>query len=270
MKHKNRLKLVRVPESGSLLKLRGGDVGIVQVVNRMIEYTDCPAGPILPGAHSIERFLAKVCLTDAVYAVGGRDVDLHRLYSVVVARWTKLKLKQIYIRFSNKYDKVNFNGEEKDPTEEGNNEKRHNRRLLPKHPEEQFAPVLDGPSVRKTQVQCLTNLIYFQTLSATTAHKRSLTASWNICVILEGGRSDRDLSVQALYFPAGKLRLPFPNQQTMANSSKPVLMMAGNETTLFSTTLSRSKMKAAMLLPNETSIRNLLSIGPSDVTGGVP
>lgn len=31
MKHKNRLKLVRVPESGSLLKLRGGDVGIVQV-----------------------------------------------------------------------------------------------------------------------------------------------------------------------------------------------------------------------------------------------
>lgn len=60
--------------------------------------------------------------------IGGRDVDLHRLYSVVVARWTKLKLKQIYIRFSNKYDKVNFNGEEKDPTEEGNDEKRLNRR----------------------------------------------------------------------------------------------------------------------------------------------
>ncbi|XP_052564059.1 uncharacterized protein LOC128092920 [Culex pipiens pallens] len=56
----------------------------------------------------------------------------------------------------------------------------------------------------------------------------------------------------------------------MAISSKPVLMMAGNETTLFSTTLSRSKMKAAMLLPNETSIRNLLSMGPSDVTGDVP
>ncbi|XP_038121824.1 AT-rich interactive domain-containing protein 2 [Culex quinquefasciatus] len=60
--------------------------------------------------------------------IGGRDVDLHRLYLVVVARWTKLKFKQIYIRFSNKYDKVNFNGEEKDPTEKGNDEKRHNRR----------------------------------------------------------------------------------------------------------------------------------------------
>ncbi|EDS34944.1 conserved hypothetical protein [Culex quinquefasciatus] len=56
----------------------------------------------------------------------------------------------------------------------------------------------------------------------------------------------------------------------MANSSKPVLMMAGNETTLFSTSLSRSKIKAAMLLPNETFIRNLLSLGPSNVTGGVP
>ncbi|XP_039444206.1 uncharacterized protein LOC120424216 [Culex pipiens pallens] len=78
----------------------------------------------------------------------------------------------------------------------------------------------------------------------------------------------RELSVQALHFPAGKRRLLFPNQQPMANSSKPVQMMAGNESTLFSTSLSRSKMKVAMLLPNETSIRNLLSLGSSDVTGG--
>ncbi|EDS42442.1 conserved hypothetical protein [Culex quinquefasciatus] len=75
--------------------------------------------------------------------------------------------------------------------------------------------------------------------------------------------------VDFLLWP-GKLRLPFPNQQAMANSSKPVQMTAGNETTLFSTTLSRSKMKAAMLQPNETSIRNLLSLGSSDVTCGAP
>ncbi|XP_052561913.1 uncharacterized protein LOC128092318 [Culex pipiens pallens] len=136
---------------------------------------------------------------------------------------------------------------------------------------------LDGPSVRKPQVLELTYSDYFQRLERDPTnlikniyleYRRS--HRWNICVFLEGGRSDRELSVQALYFPAEKRRLPFPNQQPMANTSKPVLMMAGNETTLFSTTLSRSKMKAAMLLPNETSIRNLLSMGPSDVTGGVP
>ncbi|XP_038119077.1 AT-rich interactive domain-containing protein 2 isoform X3 [Culex quinquefasciatus] len=86
--------------------------------------------------------------------IGGRDVDLHRLYSVVVARggWLKVNsredwdeiieemalpkrcvnneiaLKQIYIRFLDKYEKVNFHGEEKDPTEEEDDEKRHNRR----------------------------------------------------------------------------------------------------------------------------------------------
>ena len=28
-----------------------------QVVFRMFDYTDCPEGPILPGLHSIERYL---------------------------------------------------------------------------------------------------------------------------------------------------------------------------------------------------------------------
>ncbi|XP_052565929.1 uncharacterized protein LOC128093392 [Culex pipiens pallens] len=172
--------------------------------------------------------------------IGGRYVDLHRLYSVVVARWTKLKLKQIYIRFSNMYDKVNFN-------------------------EDQFTPFLNGPSVRKPQVLELTYSDYCQRLE-----RDPTNLIKNIYLEYRRSHRDLELSVQALYFPAGKRRLPFPNQQQMANSSKPVLMMAGNETTLFSTTLSRSKMKAAMLLPNKTSIRNLLSMGPSDVTGGVP
>lgn len=86
--------------------------------------------------------------------ISGRDVDLHRLYSVVVARggWLKVNsredwdeiieemclpkrcvnneivLKQIYIRFLDRYERVNFHGEEKDPTEEEDDEKRHNRR----------------------------------------------------------------------------------------------------------------------------------------------
>ncbi|XP_055621879.1 AT-rich interactive domain-containing protein 2 isoform X2 [Toxorhynchites rutilus septentrionalis] len=86
--------------------------------------------------------------------ISGHDVDLHRLYSVVIARggWLKvnsredwdeviddLKLpkrcvnneivvKQIYIRYLDKYERVNFHGEEKDPIEEEDDEKRHNRR----------------------------------------------------------------------------------------------------------------------------------------------
>ncbi|XP_065085787.1 AT-rich interactive domain-containing protein 2-like, partial [Ochlerotatus camptorhynchus] len=86
--------------------------------------------------------------------IGGRDVDLHRLYSVVIARggWLKVNsredwdevieelnlpkrcvnneiaVKQIYIRYLDKYERVNFHGEEKDPTEEEDDEKRHNRR----------------------------------------------------------------------------------------------------------------------------------------------
>ncbi|XP_062708105.1 AT-rich interactive domain-containing protein 2-like isoform X2 [Aedes albopictus] len=86
--------------------------------------------------------------------IGGRDVDLHRLYSVVIARggWLKVNsredwdevieelklpkrcvnneiaLKQIYIRYLDKYERINFHGEEKDPAEEEDEEKRHNRR----------------------------------------------------------------------------------------------------------------------------------------------
>lgn len=86
--------------------------------------------------------------------ISGRDIDLHRLYSVVIARggWLKVNsredwdevieeinlpkrcvnneiaIKQIYIRYLDKYERVNFHGEEKDPTEEEDDEKRHNRR----------------------------------------------------------------------------------------------------------------------------------------------
>ncbi|XP_062544448.1 AT-rich interactive domain-containing protein 2 isoform X3 [Armigeres subalbatus] len=86
--------------------------------------------------------------------IGSRDVDLHRLYSVVISRggWLKVNsredwdevieelklpkrcvnneiaLKQIYIRYLDKYERVNFHGEEKDPAEEEDDEKRHNRR----------------------------------------------------------------------------------------------------------------------------------------------
>ncbi|EDS44969.1 conserved hypothetical protein [Culex quinquefasciatus] len=93
---------------------------------------------------------------------------------------------------------------------------------------------------------------------------------------------DRELPVRArlggVHFPAGKRRPPFPNQQPTAalNSStsplrgtkKTVLMKAGNVTTLSPASLSRSKMKAdAMLLRNETPIRNRLSLGSSDGGG---
>ncbi|XP_021699477.1 AT-rich interactive domain-containing protein 2 isoform X1 [Aedes aegypti] len=86
--------------------------------------------------------------------IGGRDVDLHRLYMVVIARggWLKVNsredwdevieelklpkrcvnneiaLKQIYIRYLDKYERITFHGEEKDPAEEEDEEKRHNRR----------------------------------------------------------------------------------------------------------------------------------------------
>uniref|UniRef100_A0A8D8AM08 (northern house mosquito) hypothetical protein n=1 Tax=Culex pipiens TaxID=7175 RepID=A0A8D8AM08_CULPI len=94
---------------------------------------------------------------------------------------------------------------------------------------------------------------------------------------------DRELPVRArlggVHFQAGKRRPTFPNQQPTAalNSStsplrgtkKTVLMKAGNVTTLSPASLSRSKMKAdAMLLRNETPIRNRLSLGSSDGGGG--
>ncbi|XP_058457200.1 AT-rich interactive domain-containing protein 2 isoform X2 [Malaya genurostris] len=84
----------------------------------------------------------------------GRDVDLHKLYSIVIGRggWLKVNaredwdevidemklpkhcvnneiaIKQIYIRFLDRYERVNFHGEEKDPADEEDEEKRHNRR----------------------------------------------------------------------------------------------------------------------------------------------
>ncbi|XP_052562987.1 uncharacterized protein LOC128092684 [Culex pipiens pallens] len=101
---------------------------------------------------------------------------------------------------------------------------------------------------------------YYLTIQKNSLHQFWMDRLYESC---NNYRPKRSFS--GMNFDAGKSRLPFP-----ANSSKPVLMMTGNETTLFSTTQSRSKMKAAMLLPNETSIRNLLSMGPSDVTDGVP
>ncbi|XP_055531162.1 AT-rich interactive domain-containing protein 2 isoform X2 [Wyeomyia smithii] len=84
----------------------------------------------------------------------GRDIDLHRLYSTVIGRggWLKVNaredwdevieemklpkrcvnneiaVKQIYIRYLDKYERVNFHGEEKDPADDEDEEKRHNRR----------------------------------------------------------------------------------------------------------------------------------------------
>ncbi|XP_058456783.1 AT-rich interactive domain-containing protein 2-like [Malaya genurostris] len=84
----------------------------------------------------------------------GRDVDLHKLYSIVIGRggWLKvnaredwdevidemklpkhcvnneLAIKQIYIRFLDRYERVNFHGEEKDPADEEDEEKRRIRR----------------------------------------------------------------------------------------------------------------------------------------------
>ncbi|XP_053684962.1 AT-rich interactive domain-containing protein 2 isoform X5 [Sabethes cyaneus] len=86
--------------------------------------------------------------------ISGRDIDLHRLYSIVVGRggWLKVNaredwdevieemklpkrcvnneiaIKQIYIRYLDKYERVNFHGEEKDPADDEDEEKRHNRR----------------------------------------------------------------------------------------------------------------------------------------------
>uniref|UniRef100_A0A182NLS6 ARID domain-containing protein n=1 Tax=Anopheles dirus TaxID=7168 RepID=A0A182NLS6_9DIPT len=86
--------------------------------------------------------------------ISGKDVDLHKLYSIVIGRggWMKVNaredwdevieeldlptrcvnneiaLKQIYIRFLDRYERVNFHGEEKDPTEDDDDEKRLHRR----------------------------------------------------------------------------------------------------------------------------------------------
>ncbi|XP_052561984.1 uncharacterized protein LOC120432509 [Culex pipiens pallens] len=146
---------------------------------------------------------------------------------------------------------------------------------------EQFALVLEGPSVRKPPVLELSYSDYFQRLERDPTnlikniyleHRRSYS-NFRPQTLISQRRSFGRMNFDgefAISFLAGKRRLPFPNQQPMTNSSKLVLMMAGNETTLSATSLSRSKIKAAMLLPNETSIRNLLSLGPSNVTGGVP
>ncbi|XP_058065996.1 AT-rich interactive domain-containing protein 2 [Anopheles bellator] len=86
--------------------------------------------------------------------ISGRDVDLHKLYSVVISRggWMKVNaredwdevieeldlptrcvnneiaLKQIYIRFLDRYERVNYHGEDKDPGEDEDDEKRLHRR----------------------------------------------------------------------------------------------------------------------------------------------
>uniref|UniRef100_A0A182R9U1 ARID domain-containing protein n=1 Tax=Anopheles funestus TaxID=62324 RepID=A0A182R9U1_ANOFN len=86
--------------------------------------------------------------------ISGKDVDLHKLYSIVIGRggWMKVNaredwdevieeldlptrcvnneiaLKQIYIRYLDRYERVNFHGEDKDPIEDDDDEKRLHRR----------------------------------------------------------------------------------------------------------------------------------------------
>uniref|UniRef100_A0A182P129 ARID domain-containing protein n=1 Tax=Anopheles epiroticus TaxID=199890 RepID=A0A182P129_9DIPT len=86
--------------------------------------------------------------------ISGKDVDLHKLYSIVISRggWMKVNaredwdevieeldlptrcvnneiaLKQIYIRYLDRYERVNFHGEDKDPAEDDDDEKRLHRR----------------------------------------------------------------------------------------------------------------------------------------------
>uniref|UniRef100_A0A182JSX0 ARID domain-containing protein n=1 Tax=Anopheles christyi TaxID=43041 RepID=A0A182JSX0_9DIPT len=86
--------------------------------------------------------------------ISGKEVDLHKLYSIVIGRggWMKVNaredwdevieeldlptrcvnneiaLKQIYIRYLDRYERINFHGEDKDPTEDDDDEKRLHRR----------------------------------------------------------------------------------------------------------------------------------------------
>ncbi|XP_050073198.1 AT-rich interactive domain-containing protein 2 [Anopheles maculipalpis] len=86
--------------------------------------------------------------------ISGKDVDLHKLYSIVIGRggWMKVNaredwdevieeldlptrcvnneiaLKQIYIRYLDRYERVNFHGEDKDPNEDDDDEKRLHKR----------------------------------------------------------------------------------------------------------------------------------------------
>uniref|UniRef100_A0A8D7ZZI6 (northern house mosquito) hypothetical protein n=1 Tax=Culex pipiens TaxID=7175 RepID=A0A8D7ZZI6_CULPI len=101
-----------------------------------------------------------------------------------------------------------------------------------------------------------------------TASLQNLCHSRRRMIEIESSSASSPGTSQAHYFPAGKSRLPFPNPPK-AVSSKPVLMKAENMTTLFSTSLTRSKMKAAMLLCNETAIRIRLCLGYSVVTGRI-
>ncbi|ETN59105.1 nuclear cap-binding protein subunit 1 [Anopheles darlingi] len=52
------------------------------VVYRMFDYTDCPPGPILPGAHSIERFLIEEHLHSIIetHRWERKDCAIHLLY----------------------------------------------------------------------------------------------------------------------------------------------------------------------------------------------
>ncbi|XP_039429558.1 uncharacterized protein LOC120412977 [Culex pipiens pallens] len=101
---------------------------------------------------------------------------------------------------------------------------------------DKFAPVLEEPSVRKPQVLKLSYSDYFQRLeryptnlikkiyleyrrSHRNSRPQTLNSRWrsfgrmnwqHLCHS-EGGRCDRELSVQALHFPVGKRRLTFSN-----------------------------------------------------------
>uniref|UniRef100_A0A8D8HJJ6 (northern house mosquito) hypothetical protein n=1 Tax=Culex pipiens TaxID=7175 RepID=A0A8D8HJJ6_CULPI len=110
------------------------------------------------------------------------------------------------------FDKVNFNGEEKDPTEEGNDIYLEYRR-----------------SHRNSRPQTLNS------------RQRSFgRINWqHLCHSRWRTMRSRTINSGAS-LPSRKTSTYLPELTT--NCSKPVLMMAGNETTLFSTSLSRSKM----------------------------
>ncbi|XP_038106281.1 uncharacterized protein LOC119766020 [Culex quinquefasciatus] len=102
----------------------------------------------------------------------------------------EIALKKINFRFLDKYEKVYFHGEEKDPTK---------RRTTKSY-------IIGGG-----QHRCCTRCRRFTTPQLPT-YKHS-PRDGLINSMFRMRFQDRELPVQALYFPAGKRRPPFPNQR---------------------------------------------------------